>query len=200
MIVPSLAIAGRHERHLQRAWPTRRVLPDRRLRQRRQVLIEVGGEAGRGAAAGRSIGGLSLKPKASDPRDHLAGPMSTPIWAKARVAGHGQDVEQRAAARLATEVAQRPASSGAGCTTSPPGSTGWVGVTMPVCTPTDPVTTLNVEPGKNVSRYMRAAAACRASPRAALDVSRRLTCRGWTTRWGRSWGSSRTRGSRRSSG
>ena len=45
------------------------VLPDRRLGQRRQVLHEVGREE-RGAGAGRSIGGLSLKPKACAPGDH----------------------------------------------------------------------------------------------------------------------------------
>ena len=52
------------------------------------------------------MGGFGLKPKAWAPAIILSGPMvSVPIWAKAELHDTSQDGEQRAAARLAAEVA-----------------------------------------------------------------------------------------------
>ena len=70
-----------HHRHLQRRGG-HLVLPDRRLGEGRQVVLEVGGEvrAGRRGEVDRH---LLLKPNASAPLIIASAPVSTPIWAKA---------------------------------------------------------------------------------------------------------------------
>ena len=103
---------------------------------------------------------------------------------------------------LAAEVAERARSSGAGCTTTPPGRPAASGVTMPVLHADRSGHHLERRAGEErLAVHARPAAACRGSPRAALGLApRRSLSWIWTAGWGRSWGSSRTRGWRRSAG
>src|SRR4051794_27987875 len=97
------------------------------------------------AASGRSIGGLLLKPKLSAPASMVSWPItSAPIVANAEL--H----DSRRMSNSAPPHVSPPKfwigwpSGGSYCVAG--GKFGLSGVTLPLCSPIEPVTTLNVEP------------------------------------------------------